>query len=225
MKINRVIRHSLLLIIVCSSVISIADQQDKKVLDDTILVSLQKDDYGTFKRSLENGANPNHIGGAEEHQWLLCLASQYNNTEYLENLLSNGGNPNLKNENATAWVSTPLNCAAIVGNVNALKLLVLYGANPNVNNCDHCIGALTTPYSTAIVRKNYKALYELLLLVKIEEKYVNAINNGIASLIPNRDSEEFQWRAKVADLLQQQGHAVDARYRGECLTDIGCLEE
>ena len=177
----------------------------------------------SFAKLLERGYDPNAIYGTKEDQWVMCIASQNKKIDILKMAIESGGNVNLKNKNSSMWKSTPLNCAALAGNYPAIEILIKNGANANTDNCEKCIGTRTSPYTTTLIYNNYSTLYKLLKLVPIEKRFVDGVKYGLENFLINPKAEEFQWRAKVAVLLQEMGYEVDAKYRGNCLTEIGCL--
>ena len=191
--------------------------------NEKILHYAKTDNTHGFSRLLTSGYDPNAIYGTKEDQWVMCIAAQNKKIDILKMAIESGGDVNLKNKKSSMWKSTPLNCAALAGNYPAIELLVKNGANANTDNCEKCIGTRTSPYTTTLIYNNYSTLYKLLKLAPIEEKYVDGVKYGLEHFLINPKGEEFQWRAKVAVLLQEMGYEVDAKYRGNCLTDIGCL--
>ena len=204
----------------CYSAVCVPNEK----VQDMLVESFQRNDIKSFEKYLVEGADPNIIYGSQEKDWLMCSASQRSDIRYLELAIKYGGKIDMKNEKAFSWISLPAACAALVGNIPALKVFHDNGASFNQSICEGCIGSPISVHASALIENQYKALYHMVLMEPIEEKYIFALDNGIGKYPISQDSVEFEWRTKFVLQLQEMGFNVDARYRGQCLTDVGCLE-
>ena len=209
----------LVLLAICK--ITVADDS----IDKNLLEAAVKKNYTQFVELLEKGANPNRIFTGDEDGWVMCIASRLDDTRYLEKLIERSGDVNLQNRDAMAGLSTPLACAADIGNHRVFEVLTKSGAIANYHDCEGCRGDKTSVYFTLLIYDDYSGFYKLLKLQPIEPDFVPAIQLAYKEFGINTKSEQFQWRAKAAVLLQEMGYDIDARYQGKCLTDVGCLTE
>ncbi len=133
-----------------------------------MIVAIQNGHYDVARYLLEHGADPNI---ANEKGWNpLYLAVKHRNIEtgtipvpnanqafdFIKMLLEHGANPNLRlksnteirNGQRATWLAeagaTPFLRAALCGDVEAMKLLLAYGADPGISTDDH-----TTPLMAA----------------------------------------------------------------------------
>ncbi len=89
----------------------------------------QYDWYAQCKNLLAAGADPNMMGNDHYQKPLLILATDVNDTRYLDLLLAAGGNPNLKDPQTSY---TLLMNAIYNENVPAAQLLLVHGADAQI---------------------------------------------------------------------------------------------
>lgn len=126
--------------VLCASVLGREKQITEMILARTADIDFGTDRYGSalyeaarvgsldiVKLLLENGANPNALGG--RHGSALQAAALWKHSDMVKLLLESGANPN--GPDGRYWYGSALQAAAEIGSHNRVKLLLENEADPN----------------------------------------------------------------------------------------------
>jgi ankyrin repeat protein len=171
-----------------------------------------------FQYLLEHGANPNlqmtestlTDDGVTDGNSAMSFAAMHEDIWYLTQVLKHGGNPNLVN---TVNGLTPIFEDIMRSTRSSSRLMhvrMLIAAGANLNFQDEEDG--DTPVMRAAKLNRYDMAYAL-LEAGADPKIKN--QSGYTMLRPiqrnntDPESEQYQWRAKVIDLLKAKGIDVE----------------
>jgi len=99
--------------------------------DERLRNAFLNSDFTQFKAQINSGANPTEWFNNSRQGWVLCGATESGREQYLQVIIDAGFDVNFRQNNTTSELSTPLFCAITFRNLNAVKLLVKAGADPN----------------------------------------------------------------------------------------------
>ncbi|MGQ7848430.1 ankyrin repeat domain-containing protein [Granulosicoccus sp. 3-233] len=188
-----------------------ADSSDFALRD-----SLLDMDYESFKSHLSNGADPTAWLDDSQFGWVMCAATESGREEYLKLLIESGNDVNFRQTDISSAISLPLTCAVRFGNLNALKLLVDAGAQPERTPCDACVNRkpMSVMSEAILVRK-----YELADWLFNKGNYTDAQLRTDASILQrqkvNESSAQNIHRLTLAEKLRESGYEVRLWSRGE----------
>ncbi len=198
-----------------------------------LLKTLKKNQLHQFEKLLKNGANPNVIYGINPSDWVMCEANKKGKVEFLKLSVKYGGDINLRNTTPpitksgdSIW-SAPILCAITMHNYEAFDFLLQNNVNIDIkvrpdakkiaadNQNVRPIMRGKTLYSSPLIKaagNEYRMVYDMLKLknkLSWEDSWTlkHAIENW--GLDPN--SEAYQWRLKVADLLRKRGYEINLK--------------
>lgn len=167
-----------------------------------LLWALLKGSKPGFKQLLERGANPNlQIKHGDS---VLAFAAMERDSEFLRLALKHGGDPNLINPRTG---KTPLFDSLDHLRFNNISVLIEGGADLNFRDKTG-----VTPVMQAAALNQYQVVHAM-LKAGADPTIKNNFGNTIAFYLKtgNLDPkhELYQWRAKVAALLEERGMKVD----------------
>ena len=177
-----------------------------------LLAALTKKNKKGVLRLLEHGADPNIVITGESSyagKSAIWVASQMEDTYFLDVMLKYGGNPNFRNKK---WYGDTLLHAAIFGDhrtaIDRVKLLVEAGADININGANE-----STPLIQAAAINQYEIIYYLLrqgadykIVSKTNLSLIPLIERGI--MFPKIKDGKY-WRDKVVAFLREKGETVN----------------
>lgn len=152
------------------------------------------------ERLLKAGANPNYIVPSTEptkklaNESAMSLAAGGNDLELLELLLKHGGDPNLRGPDDRPL----LHIAVFQYRWDNLRLLLKYGADINIHTSD---GSTAADVTVSLAHFDQAAF----LLEKGFNYDLQEFAKGVEIVQVPRNSEQYQWKQKVIEMLKERG--------------------
>ena len=215
--------YLLLGLVLLVSGISVAGAWPWDPLEEQLLEALKKKNLNKFEKLLKKGADPNAILGTEADDWVMCLATDKGNEDFLKLAVEYGGDANLRNLPAFSSFSAPLLCAMALHNYDAFMFLLDHGAdldmkiNPNAKPIPKSIHTRPEkwgkilyeyPVTDATVWNEYHMVYEIMQRKDLNKQELDWLKRSIEEDPIDLKSEHNRWRMKVVELLRQQGHEI-----------------
>ncbi len=197
------------------------EDKDKLLLD-----AIKKQQLGKFKNLLQDGADANMIYGKGSHDWVMCLATERRNIDFLKLAVQYGGAINLRNRIKPVQTisSAPILCAISNHNMIAFDYLLEQGVDlsihtfedakpiPNDSSVNPILLGKTlygSPLTRTLAPNEYCMTLKIMRKKELTWEEKLSLKRSVAVSNVDHQSKKDMCRREVIKILRQQGHNID----------------
>lgn len=192
--------------------LTLAREVSADVEDWFLYDSFNDNNYQDFKKGISDGGDPMEWFENSRKGWVMCSSTEKGKSAYLVYLLENKFDPNYRQKNVSARVSSPLLCAISFGNLEAVKILYNYGAEPSLKHCFICSTAVdTSAIWMSVISGKYDIADWLYINTKLSVDKTNAVIDLIEKFPFPSSSPQSVYRNNLIASIRANGFDLDIK--------------